>query len=625
MIINSRFFLSIQVWALAMTALWLCAPAMGQTFVTSDPAVAIGSPSAPTSQTIVVPVGTGIIVDLDTSFFFSNSGAFGSEMEFSLQSPTGTQVLLWDGSLVNGGGSITTGAGGTGTYYFDDDASALSDSNISPILAAYAPGNLDGSTLADFNGEVSDGTWTLIASTVWGGQVSDFSLFIEVEEVAEVAEVVEKVEPTILVADNGAINSLQTTGVLMPAVQQQAVQGAAQGATADLNSRLFRARSGKGQSAAGASSDAPISRYLDFAARNQISYRFAIGLEDEDRKPAATSEKRSTSRSQAGGAETGLSREVKAGDQVAYGDKSVLGGKVAFDDSVDSEWEVFTEVDYGFYDQDNLSAVARGFRSNSYAASVGVEHAFLPWLYVGGAVSRLQSDTELEANLGGTDLDGTLLSAYFTAFHENFYFDFLYSYGNYDNEVKRNTLLGSTATGSTDSYSDNVDLNLGYVHELTDQIRTGPIAGFNYTLGQIDGYTEAGGGTANLVYGDSDFESMVGRIGWQITLTDKIPAGRLTTQFIAQFANEFRPESGATQVSLLNSPFALVGPGGTQPVGGLGTTATGPHVGQDWFELGTVIRLDLENQWNVSVDYSGQFGRDDASAHFVGARLGYEW
>lgn len=60
-------------------------------------------------------------------------------------------------------------------------------------------------------------------------------------------------------------------------------------------------------------------------------------------------------------------------------------------------------------------------------------------------------------------------------------------------------------------------------------------------------------------------------------------------------------------------------------MGGFGTNVNGPHVGQDWFELGTAVRLDLENQWNVSLDYSGQYGRDNATAHFIGARLGYEW
>ena len=64
---------------------------------------------------------------------------------------------------------------------------------------------------------------------------------------------------------------------------------------------------------------------------------------------------------------------------------------------------------------------------------------------------------------------------------------------------------------------------------------------------------------------------------------------------------------------------------GAQSVGGLGATSNTAHAGADWLELGTGVRLDLENQWNVSVDDTGQFGRNNVSAHFVGARVGYEW
>ncbi|MEC5127088.1 autotransporter outer membrane beta-barrel domain-containing protein [Verrucomicrobiales bacterium BCK34] len=523
----------------------------------------------------------------------------------------------------------TTHFGGGGP--FDFQAVLFDDGNI---LFVYGPGNPElgsGSTTGIQNPAADDGY--LFASNTNGSIPENFALFIKDPN----SEPEPEPEPTYLITNAGAINSLQTTGLLMPGVQQQAVQNAAQNAVSDLNNRLFRARAygseGKGSGFA-STIDAPISRYLNFAARNQIDYRVAIGLREEapaaqDTLAAAETLWLSSPFALLGGpiAISAPSYGGKAVRAAPSGEvaKNPLGGKVIIDEQANRKWEVFTDVDYGYYDQNNLNALVRGFRSDSYSGTVGAEYRLLPWLYAGGAVTGLTSHTDIGGNLGSVDLEGTLLSTYFTAYYKEFYFDFLYSYGNFRNDLVRNTMLGGNAFGSTDSYSENVDLNIGYTHQLTDQIRTGPFAGFNYMLGKIDGYTESGGGAANLIYNESDIESMIGRLGWQISAVEKIPAGRITVQASAAFVHNFRPEANGTQVSLLNTPFTLVNAGVGQSVGGFGATSSGVHAGADWLELGTGVRLDLENQWNVSVDYSGQFFRENASAHMIGARIGYEW
>lgn len=421
------------------------------------------------------------------------------------------------------------------------------------------------------------------------------------------------------ITDVGAINSLLKTGLLIPAVQRSAVISASRAAIGDLNNRLFRARASQGSEDEAdfqSSLDAPFIRFLDFTQRQvaSISGMSRIGEGVEVAAGATIHESEATGRS------------LIIGSPLFLGDKEVAGGsKEVFESSNTLEWEVFTEADFGFYDQDNLNALVRGFETDTYAGSVGVEHRILDWLHIGAAVTRLESDTNLEGNLGGVDLSGTILSGYFTAFFDQIYFDALYSFGSLDNDVSRNTLLGSTAQGATKSQSHNLDVNLGYNYQLSDQVSAGPFAGLNYALGHIDGYTEFGGGRANLVYPDDDFESFVGRLGWQISVSDQVPAGRLTVQGSIAWAHENMPDSGNVQAGLSTSPFSLVTGSNVQSVGGFTASSPSASAGTDWVELGCSVTLNCSNQWNLSLNYEGQYFRDSASGHFVGAKLGYEW
>ena len=316
---------------------------------------------------------------------------------------------------------------------------------------------------------------------------------------------------------------------------------------------------------------------------------------------------------------------IAAPEGAKTGGKEAMDSKVVIGEPADNRFEVFSQFDYGFYDQDALSHLFQGFDSDSYAGSIGLEYRLLPWLNIGGAFTYLQSDTDLDANLGSIDLDGTLLSAYFTAFWRQFYLDVLYSYSNFDNETARNTLLGNFAHGETDSHSHNIDINLGRNFRVSDQVQVGPFAGLNYATGGIDGYVERGGANANLEYPDDNFESMIGRLGGQLSYTTRTPAGRLTVQGRAGWAHEFLPEADTVQADLVNSLFALVTGNHAQSFGSFAAEANGAHPGTDWLELGAGMRLDLDGGWNVQLDYQNQLARNNAAAHFAALKVGFEW
>ena len=604
--------------------------AVAQTTFTSTPAQNIPTAGTPVTTTIDLSGQPGVITDVNVGLSVTTS--FAGDLDFSVTSPTGTSVLFSDN--IGGSGQFT------GTIFDDEAVNTIGGGGTtSPYNGSFLPSN----SLSAFDGEVIDGVWTLTATDTFagtGGTIDAWSLIFNTPEFTEapIPEVViaaaapapapapapfrnTPAPPVpVLLVDQGAIASAETTGLLIPIVNRSVTQNAASGAIRDLNGRLFRARSGGDVAPAsqftGASGGTMV-RYLDFADEQGLDYDQTITIGD-------------------GVAVSVHDTMLTGGAIMAVGPD---GKAVVSDPSVDpksvveplapayayNRFQAFSEFNYGFYDQDNLTDLVRGFQSDTYSGTVGAEFRVAPWLHIGGAFSYLESDTDLSSDYGNIDLDGTLISAYATTFYGNFYLDTLYSFGQFDNDIHRNTLLGRHATGNTESETHNVDVNLGYNVPLTRKITVGPTLGVNYATGDIDGYTETAGRNANLIYGDDDFESTIGRLGSQISYTTDTGFGKVTLQGRAGWAHEFTPEDDPVSATLETSPFLLVTGSNTQRLGDYTATGNSAYVGEDWLELGAGVRLDLSRLWSVQVDYEGQFGRDDASAHFAGLKLSYEW
>ena len=412
--------------------------------------------------------------------------------------------------------------------------------------------------------------------------------------------------------DFGAITSGQTTGLTSISTRLTNLQNVTQSATRDLNSRLFRARAGVNRPRPSTVStlDGDNSRHLDFAANQGIDSRVALGLADEVEVPA---------NAEVSGAErTGATITVPIGGSA----KAPLDGKIVINDEAPSRFEVFTEFDFGFYDQDDLSTVARGFDSDTFGSTLGAEYRIPDNLHAGVALTHQTSDADITGGLGSSDLEGQIFSTYFTTFRGDSFVDFLYSYGDFENEVTRNTLLGSFARGDTESDSHNLSLNGGTLLHRTESFSFGPTAGFDYATGTIDGDTETGGGAANLVVPDHDFESAVTRLGAGANFYYDTKAGNVTSQLRAAWAHEFSPENGVVTAAQQTSPFALNG----TPTGGFTASQNRGRVGTDWLEIGATTRIEFDDSpLHLELGYQGMIGRDRAVGHFGSVRLGYDW
>jgi len=446
----------------------------------------------------------------------------------------------------------------------------------------------------------------------------------------------------LLLTDAGAILSANTTGVQTPRVNRAATLNAARSPARDINNRLFRARSQPPQNGIpGRTVSASNSvRYLQFAAGLGMNLRVALGMEDESDSVAESDTLAehdetlwlSSPLVMLGGpiSLASRTRNTGQGGTVAYSPvsssaKMPLMDKVVIDPRSFNRFELFTAFDYGRYSQNDLTPEIRGFHSNTYSGSVGLEYQLTTQLLIGAAFSHYRSDSKSVAGWGGSDVEGQLGTVYATAFLGDAYLDVLYSRGWFDNVSNRNTLLGTVARGETDSSTDHVAVNAGQNYALSEEWSTGWFGGLDYTKGEIDGYSEFGGGNANLIFPNDSMESLVTRVGVHLTKRKRIGLGMLTTQGRLGWGHEHKPDSGAVSATLATSPFLLTDGATATRVGGHTAVSQGAHIGTDWLEFGLSTQLDLSEQWNVRLGYEGQYGRDNGEAHMAMIMLGYEW
>ncbi len=446
-----------------------------------------------------------------------------------------------------------------------------------------------------------------------------------------------QVPTSFLLSDVGAIQSVMYSGLPMGLIHQQIVQAAPEAALADLNGRLFRARAGQrdlsGSSMASSDSRASsLLRYFSFIENERMSYKVALGLAEAEELVIGVklSDKFPGSLPYA---MMGVPlSSLMGGMETVHIVEAAPSGKVVIDDSkavVESKaqdrWQLFATGDFSFYDQNQLSDLMRGFDTNTYAGSVGLEYRALHWLNLGLAWSYLESNSQVAGDLGNIDLEGNLISAYATALWQQNWVDLLYSYGRLNSEINRNTGLGSSGRADADSQSHNVRLNFGRNISVGKRIVTGPVAGLRYGTGSTDPYSERGGASTDLDYSASDFESMVSRLGWQVSHLRSTTWGRLVSQVHLTWEHEYLPENGAVGVSLQTSPFALVTGDNVRRVGGFSTESDGAQPGTDWVSAGAGLRFELRHGFAILTDYEGAFFRNNASQHFGSLKVSYEW
>lgn len=251
----------------------------------------------------------------------------------------------------------------------------------------------------------------------------------------------------------------------------------------------------------------------------------------------------------------------------------------------------------------NLNFLIDGYELDLYSGSAGVEFTLNPNFSVGAAFLVSDADGSFD---NGSDLDmtrygGAIYGSYrrqdaitnigiANAFHA----DLLYGYSTGDYDTDRVTGPATSATGTTDSHSNLLDLNIGLTF-AQDAFRHGPIAGLAWQTGSIDGYTESGPGAT--VIPETDVDSLRSSFGYQVSYFVPVSGGVLIPQVRATWEHEF--EDGG--VNFLGSSLG--------------------RLAEDTAVFGTGVLWQFNPNAYAVLDYDGRFS-GDFDSHQVTLRLG---
>ena len=127
---------------------------------------------------------------------------------------------------------------------------------------------------------------------------------------------------------------------------------------------------------------------------------------------------------------------------------------------------------------------------------------------------------------GHLDVNGGTIGAYATGFAAGFYVDTA-AVGVFNGYEEHRTALLGTANGDTDGRDFNALVAAGYDWKCGD-LTMGPLASFQYTYVEFDGFTEHGS-IAPLVYNDQNAaDKLTGAAGTDLFFTstgDEITGG----------------------------------------------------------------------------------------------------
>ncbi|MGE0715535.1 MAG: autotransporter domain-containing protein [Alphaproteobacteria bacterium] len=267
--------------------------------------------------------------------------------------------------------------------------------------------------------------------------------------------------------------------------------------------------------------------------------------------------------------------------------------------------------DYAFVQTDRDVGGGRASQSlRTTGVAVGADYAIAPGFSVGAAVSYVTGDAK--AGYGSEyDPSAVGLSLYGSYEVGGFFVDAAYTYGfqKFD-KVRRPDPYGLTGRGDFDGTSHTVSAQVGY-NFVSGRLVMGPVGGLSYVRGDFDGYTESGAAGGNIRYPGGNFDSLVGKAGWQISyeLRDRdfyfVPFGEIA------YEHEFLNKGTTSSFGLASAQSSL------------GTVAIGlPSQNQNAIAFTVGAQGVFDETVTVGAAYTFKTGDDGFTSHAVTGRVG---
>lgn len=531
--------------------------------------------------------------------------AYLAASSFTGSSAAGTFVTA-DKSTVTGVGTNLTAAGITGPEDVLSDGSNLTSGATADSLSYFDVGLPPGTQIGGLR-------WTTIFEDVRGitnGSSSFTASFLDFTFSGTFLDPTEPLLPPspavvilissgqgtsrVFIEDTGAmISGIRALPVM--AAQRSAAMNSARLLMRDVNSRLFRLRSG--DAGAAARQEAPAVPVWTVLAADSLGKEVV----------------------EPGGGKNPILAES---DTLSQGGKELVDASVAWQDI--KRWSLYASGDLGSLAIGSLGTQT-GFATESSAASVGVERDWGENVRIGGAVSRCWVDEALADHLVATDLEGSGLSAYLDAVRGRAWGGVLYHFASLDHDISRQAGHGRLARGTTESRTHAVMFSVGWNDTVGRRWVTGPVAGIDWLQGQVDGYAEQGGLDRNLLFDGIGYQSLTTSVGWQVSGHFDWRRLRVIPQFRLSWCRENLEDEQLLHARLIDSPFYEVKNGRLHPYGEFDASARLRHLPPDYFTAGAGLQVGFPKGWSVFLDAETHFGRQWEESFMGSLRVGRDF
>lgn len=243
------------------------------------------------------------------------------------------------------------------------------------------------------------------------------------------------------------------------------------------------------------------------------------------------------------------------------------------------------------------------------AGLFGVDWSNGSGLVWGGFLGYGRMDADFGGRRGGFEQADTTLGGFAGWYGERAWVNGQVSYTRLDIDVDRRVQMGKAVRhhgGSTDGTNTAVGVSGGYLFG-EGVVRHGPVASLLWQKVEVDGWTEGNRSSSALAFGDQELDSLVGSLGWQVTIHGQAlsPYARLTWE------HEFKdaPEQAFARLQTLpDIEYAVPGLGID---GDYGTAVLGARLGLFGLDADVGLRSTLGRQGGqdtgVFLSLSGRF------------------
>ena len=274
--------------------------------------------------------------------------------------------------------------------------------------------------------------------------------------------------------------------------------------------------------------------------------------------------------------------------------------------SHEDRWGVFA-TGSGEFTHVGGTTNASGFNLDSGGITAGVDYRFTNNFAAGISLGYMNTTASL-SNGGKVDVDGGRVGAYATYFDRGFHVDAAVSGGPNSYATRRTPPNNTFATASPEGTEVNLLFATGYDWKMGG-LTIGPVASFQYTNVQLDGFTERGT-FAPLSVVKRNEESLRSALG--VHATYDIQVGRATLRHEVRAA--WQHEYGDTTYSL-TSTFATLG--------GNPFTVSGPAIGRDSLLVGAGFSILWNDRFATTFFYDGELLRTNYNSNNVSVGFRY--